>query len=91
MLANENGDNPRENNARLSEMVQREFEDLVFRKQRYDMNYPEHVKDLAKSEIRQIAREKVVEDLSVLPCCPEQCPTFGDCRENPDSCGYIGR
>jgi len=91
MIPNGNGDSPRENNALLSEMVQREFELLSFKKERYDLNYPEHVKDLAKSEIRQIAREKVTEELCFLPCCPEECPSFGDCRENPDNCGYTGR
>jgi hypothetical protein len=91
MIPNGNGDSPRENNALLSEMVQREFELLSFKKGRYDLNHPEHVKDLAKSEIRQIAREKVTEELCFLPCCPKECPSFGDCRENPDNCGYTGR
>ncbi len=91
MIANGNGNSPRENNARLSEMVQREFELLNFKKERYDLNYPEHAKELTKSEIRQIAREKVTQDLCTLPSCPEECPSFGDCRENPDNCGYTGR
>jgi hypothetical protein len=90
MDANGNGDGPRENNARLSEMVQREFEVLSFKKERYDLNHPEHVKEFTKQEIRQIAREKVVQDLCTLPCCPEECPSFGDCRENPDKCAYMG-
>jgi hypothetical protein len=91
MKANGNGDGPRENNALLSEMVQRECEVLTFRKERYDLNHPEHAKDLAKSEIRQVARQKVMEELCLLPCCPEECPSFGDCRDNPDKCGYTGR
>jgi hypothetical protein len=91
MLLNANGGSPRENSGQLSEMVQREFEDLSFKKERYDLNYPEHVKDLAKSEIRQIAREKVMQDLCFLPRCSERCPSFGDCRENPENCGYAGR
>ncbi len=91
MIVNGNGDRPREKNALLSEMVQREFEALTFKKERYDLNNPEHVKDLTKSEIRQLARDKVMQELCVLPCCPEECPSFGDCRENPDNCGYTGR
>jgi hypothetical protein len=91
MLTNCNCNSQRDNNGLLSEMVQREFEVLSFKKERYDLNYPEHVKDLAKSEIREIALEKVMQDLCVLPCCPEQCPSFGDCRENPENCGHAGR
>jgi hypothetical protein len=91
MIANGNGASPRENNALLSEMVQREFEVLRFKKERYDLNHPEHVKELAKSEIRQIARQKVMEELCLLPCCAEECPSFGNCSENLDNCGYTGR
>ncbi|MGO9567279.1 MAG: hypothetical protein ACLP5H_07050 [Desulfomonilaceae bacterium] len=90
MIPNGNGDSPRENNALLSEMVQREFEVLSFKKERYDLNNPEHVKDLTKSEIREIASHKVIEELCLLHCCPEECPSFGDCCENPDKCGYTG-
>jgi hypothetical protein len=90
MISRGNGHAPRENNALLSEMVQREFEMLTFRKERYDLNYPEHFKELTNPEIRKIARLKVMEDLCVLPCCPEECPSFGDCSENPDNCHYIG-
>ncbi len=91
MIVTGNGNSPRENIARLSEMVQRELEALTFRKERYDLTYPEHVKNLAKPEMRQIAREKVIEELCMLPSCPEECPDFGECRENPDKCGYMGR
>jgi pyruvate/oxaloacetate carboxyltransferase len=90
MIANTYGNGPRENNALLSEMVQREFEALSFRKERYDLNHPEHIKELTKTEIRQIAREKVIQDICTLPCCSEECPSFGDCRENPDKCTYMG-
>ncbi len=48
MIVNGNGGKPRENNALLSEMVQREFEVLTFKKERYDLNNPEHVKGAHK-------------------------------------------
>jgi len=91
MIANGNTYGPRENNALIFAMVQRELESMTFRKERYDLNYPDHAKDLTKSEIRRLARHKVMHELCFLPCCPEECPSFGDCRDNPDKCGYMGR
>lgn len=55
----------------MSVRVDREVEVLMFTKQRFDLDYPDHKKDFRLAELKQVARDKVIRELSVPPCASE--------------------
>jgi len=55
----------------LSRMIRREFETMLFHKETYDLDYPEHKKDIVPAQLKRMARDKVVEELCIPPCTAE--------------------
>jgi hypothetical protein len=55
----------------LTTRIQREMESLMFNKERYDMEYPDHTKNLVRHQLQQLAREKVIQELCIPPCSAE--------------------
>lgn len=53
---------------RMSLRIRREVELLAFNKGRYDLDHPDHRKDIPPTELKQIARAKVTHELCVPPC-----------------------
>jgi hypothetical protein len=53
---------------RVSARIRREVELLAFNKERYDLDHPDHRKDIPQAELKQIARDKVIQELCVPPC-----------------------
>jgi hypothetical protein len=52
----------------LTTRIQREMESMLFNKERYDIDDPDHTKELVSDQLRQLAREKVVHELCIPPC-----------------------
>jgi hypothetical protein len=63
-----NGSVPIEDEIGLIERIQRELESMTFNKERHDMDYPDHKKDLPQEEMQQMARKKVLQELCIPPC-----------------------
>jgi hypothetical protein len=62
---------PYEANLQLAGMIFQEMEFMTFTKERYDLAFPEHIKDLSRPQMWTIARGKVVEQLCVPECIAE--------------------
>lgn len=70
---------PYEPSRKLAGMIIQEMESMTFTKERYDLEFPDHAKDLARVEMWRIARSKVIEEL----CIPDPPPD----ENSPDSVG----
>lgn len=68
----------------LIERIQREMESMMFNKERHDIDYPGHKKDLPQDELQQIARKKVIQELCIPPCFSE------DANKDRFTSAYIG-
>jgi hypothetical protein len=44
----------------LIDRIHREMESMMFNKERHDIDYPDHKKDLPQDKLQQIARKKVM-------------------------------
>lgn len=62
---------PYEANLQLAGMIFQEMEFMAFTKERFDLAFPEHAKDLSRPQMWTIARSKVVEQLCVPECIAE--------------------
>lgn len=61
---------PYESSRRLAGIIMQEMEAMTFTKESYDLEFPDHAKDLARVEMWGIARNKVIEEL----CTPDPSP-----------------
>jgi hypothetical protein len=68
----------RESNALLSRLVSEELQNVVFDKERYDLRYPTHVKELSRRSLRAIARRRVI----IRLCAPF-------CDADAEGCGEV--
>jgi hypothetical protein len=59
---------PHEANLKLAGMIFQEMEAMTFRKDRYDLEFPDHAKDFSRLEMWMIARGKVIHELCVPEC-----------------------
>ena len=48
----------------LSGMVKTEYEKMAVHKHMYDVDYPEHAKRISGEQVREIARKKILQELS---------------------------
>jgi len=62
---------PYEANLKLAGMIFLEMEAMTFTKERYDLDFPDHAKDLSRLQMWTIARRKVVEQLCIPDCAAE--------------------
>jgi hypothetical protein len=60
---------PYEPSRKLAGMIIQEMEAMTFTKESYDLEFPDHAKDLPRVEMWGIARSKVIEEL----CTPDPC------------------
>ena len=58
---------PNESNLHLSRLIHQEMESMFMAKERYDLDFPDHAKEISTTEMWQIARRKVLADLSEPP------------------------
>ena len=61
---------PHETSRKLAGIIMQEMEAMTFTKERYDLEFPDHAKDLARVAMWGIARSKVIEEL----CTPDPSP-----------------
>jgi hypothetical protein len=59
---------PHEANLRLAGMIFQEMEAMTFRKERYDLEFPDHAKDLTRLQVWTVARGKVIHELCMPEC-----------------------
>jgi hypothetical protein len=59
---------PHEANLRLAGMIFQEMEAMAFRKERYDLEFPDHAKDLTRLQMWTVARGKVIHELCMPEC-----------------------
>jgi hypothetical protein len=57
--------------AQLSMLIRREMDSMMAGKERYDLDFPAHAKQLTRPEIRQMARKRVMHDLCLPDFGPE--------------------
>ena len=55
---------PQENDILLAELITQEMGSMIVYKEAYDLDYPQHRKNIAPAELWQIARRKVIEELA---------------------------
>jgi hypothetical protein len=58
--------------ARLSQMVQKEWENMTINKHMYDAEHPDNAKSISREQMMQIARNKIIQELSSPPIPPDQ-------------------
>ncbi|MBI4965331.1 MAG: hypothetical protein HY913_18790 [Desulfomonile tiedjei] len=63
---------PYEANMKLAGMILQEMEFMSFTKERYDLSFPDHAKELSRLQMWSMARRKVVEELCVPDCIAEE-------------------
>jgi hypothetical protein len=56
-----------ESNLHLSRLIHQETESMFMSKERYDLDFPDHAKDISMTAMWQMARRKVLADLSEPP------------------------
>jgi hypothetical protein len=70
----------RETYAQLSRLVSEELQNVRFDKERYDLLYPAHAKGLSRTQLRAIARKRVIIRLCA-PFCDAEVEGCGDVLE----------
>jgi hypothetical protein len=58
--------------ARLSRMVQKEWENMTVNKHMYDAEHPDNAKSISREQMMQIARNKIIQELSSPPTPADQ-------------------
>jgi hypothetical protein len=58
--------------ARLSRMVQKEWENMTVNKHMYDVEHPDNVKSISQEQMMQIARNKTIQELASPPTPTDQ-------------------
>jgi hypothetical protein len=53
--------------AKLSRMVQKEWENMTINKHMYDAEHPDNAKTISREQMMQIARNKIIQELSSPP------------------------
>jgi hypothetical protein len=51
---------PRETNVRLSALIEEELESVLIQKERLDLSYPTHIKEMSSDQLWNIARARVI-------------------------------
>ena len=58
---------PTESHPHLSRLIHQEMESMFMSKEKYDLTFPDHAKEISTHEMWKMARRKVLADLSEPP------------------------